>query len=443
VHLTNSWDLAYQKSIHLPGGNPYTVTAAFDELDFEYATLVAEKAMRSMAEQHVPPTPNNFHVWFKYTLGAPPVLKRAIDILIGNKRKFDAHTNRDIYESYVGSKAADEAVAYDVSQQLQAVMASARQFLTTAIADNRTQMAAINDVSERTEAGLDPKVLIESLMSELAKAATRATRLEASFVEKSRELDTIRDSLIKSEERAKTDTLTGLPNRRALEEFFRKTQLAALEQGEAVSALLIDIDHFKRFNDEFGHGVGDQVLRRANALSFGRDQLPTFDLGNSRSVISFGADFLIGVSTHSSIEVCQARLDGAMMQQVPGPARLHAFLVHEPQAFADGVDHRDRRGVMVDARLAPVLPHHRTQTDRFVAAKVHRMSVAEGLEFFVGQLGLGNKQPRGSAADQMGDAIACCHVFRRQAGSQIASKSIAGVRTKTHTRRSAPMAQPS
>ena len=237
------------------------MTAAFDELDFEYATSVAEKAMRSMAEQHVPPTPNNFHVWFKYTLGAPPVLKRAIDILIGNKRKFDAHTNRDIYESYVGSKAADEAVAYDVSQQLQAVMASARQFLTTAIADNRTQMAAINDVSERTEAGLDPKVLIESLMSELAKAATRATRLEASFVEKSRELDTIRDSLIKSEERAKTDTLTGLPNRRALEEFFRKTQLAALEQGEAVSALLIDIDHFKRFNDEFGHGVGDQVLR--------------------------------------------------------------------------------------------------------------------------------------------------------------------------------------
>ena len=67
-----------------------TVTAAFDELDFEYATSVAEKAMRSMAEQRVPPTPNNFHVWFKYALGTPPVLKRAIDILIGNKRKFDA-----------------------------------------------------------------------------------------------------------------------------------------------------------------------------------------------------------------------------------------------------------------------------------------------------------------------------------------------------------------
>jgi diguanylate cyclase len=309
VHLTNSWDLAYQKSIHLPGGNPYTVTAAFDELDFEYATSVAEKAMRSMAEQHVPPTPNNFHVWFKYTLGAPPVLKRAIDILIGNKRKFDAHTNRDIYESYVGSKAADEAVAYDVSQQLQAVMASARQFLTTAIADNRTQMAAINDVSERTEAGLDPKVLIESLMSELAKAATRATRLEASFVEKSRELDTIRDSLIKSEERAKTDTLTGLPNRRALEEFFRKTQLAALEQGEAISALLIDIDHFKRFNDEFGHGVGDQVLRlMARVL---RERVREIDLparygGEELIVVLPSADLAAGTVVAERIRRCIA-----------------------------------------------------------------------------------------------------------------------------------------
>src|SRR6266478_5622419 len=122
-------------------GTTNTVTASFDELDFEYASSIAEKAVRSMAEQRVPPTPNNFHVWFKYTLGAPPVLKRAIDILIGNKRKFDAQTNREIYESYVGSKASDEAVAYDVSQQLHSVMSSAKQFLTTAIADNRTQMA--------------------------------------------------------------------------------------------------------------------------------------------------------------------------------------------------------------------------------------------------------------------------------------------------------------
>ena len=275
------------------------MTASFDELDFEYATSVAETAMRSMAEQRVPPTPNNFHVWFNYVLGTPPVLKRAIDILIGNKRKFDAGTNREIYSNYIGSKAADEAVAYNVSQQLHSVMTSARQFLTTAIADNRTQMAVINDVSERTEAGLDPKMLIESLMSELAKAATRASKLEAGFMEKSRELDTIRDSLSKSEERAKTDTLTGLPNRRALEEFFRKVQLAAMERGEAVSVLLIDIDHFKRFNDEFGHGVGDQVLRlMAKVL---REGVREIDLP-----ARYGGEELIAVLPNADLAVCTA-----------------------------------------------------------------------------------------------------------------------------------------
>jgi diguanylate cyclase len=300
VGLTNSWEPAYEKSIDSSGKETaHTVTAAFDELDFEYATSVAEQAVRSMAEQRVPPTPNNFHVWFKYTLGTPPVLKRAIDILIGNKRKFDAQTNREIYESYIGSKASDEAVAYDVSQQLHSVMTSAKQFLNAAIADNRTQMAAINDVSERSEAGVDPKLLIESLMGELAKAATRATKLEVSFMEKSRELDTIRDSLTKSEQRAKTDTLTGLPNRRALEEFFRNAQIAAMEQGDDVSALLIDIDHFKRFNDEFGHGVGDQVLRlMAKVL---REQVREIDLP-----ARYGGEELIVVLPTADLATCTA-----------------------------------------------------------------------------------------------------------------------------------------
>src|SRR4029079_9553381 len=159
---------APEKSSVSLGRTANTVTAAFDELDFEYATSIAEKAMRSMAEQRVPPTPNNFHVWFNYTLGTPPVLKRAIDILIGNKRKFDARINREIYQSYIGTKASDEAVAYEVSQQLHSVMAEAKQLLNSAINDNRTQMAALSEVSERSEAGVDPKQLVDSLMGELA-----------------------------------------------------------------------------------------------------------------------------------------------------------------------------------------------------------------------------------------------------------------------------------
>src|SRR5260370_36763421 len=93
--------------------------------------------------------------------------------------------------------------------------------------------------------------------------------------ETSRQLDTIRESLNKAEQRANTDTLTGLPNRRAFGEFLCTSQISAMKSGEPLSLLMIDIDRFKQFNDSFGRGVGHQVLRlMANGL---RDRLRRYD----------------------------------------------------------------------------------------------------------------------------------------------------------------------
>ncbi len=263
---------------------------------------LAETAMRAVTGQRVPPTPQNFHVWFKYALGTPVELKRTIDILIANKRKFDPATNRDLYLTYVGSKGADDAVNHQVSQQLHSVLASAQQFLNEAIADNRTQIAAINEVADRSQAGVDPRLLVKTLMTELGKAATRAAKLEAQFVEKSRELDVIRESLSQSEARARTDALTGLPNRHALVEFFRAAQTAAMEQGKPLSVLLIDIDHFKRFNDNFGHGVGDQVLRLvAKALQAG--------VRENDLAARYGGEELIAVLPSADLATCTAIAD--------------------------------------------------------------------------------------------------------------------------------------
>jgi diguanylate cyclase len=267
--------------------------SAIDKLDCEYATTVAEEAMRVMVKQRVPPTPKNFHVWFKYALGTSADLKRTINILIGNKRKFDAATNDELFRTYIGPQVVSTEMALNnASEQLHEVLASAKQFLERAVADNQEQIRAINDVADRTETD-DPKLLIESLIRELTKATARATELEAGFSEKSRELDAIRDSLDKSEQRAKTDMLTGLPNRHALDEFLRAAQIESMEKGTPLGALLIDIDHFKKFNDDFGHGVGDQVLRLvATAL---RERIREIDLparygGEEMIVVLPGAD---------------------------------------------------------------------------------------------------------------------------------------------------------
>jgi diguanylate cyclase len=270
---------------------------SFDDPDHDYAVSVAERAMRGMAEQRIPPTPNNFAVWFHYFAASHDDLRNAIDLLIDHNRPFDARTSQDLFETYVQPDAG--AVASETSERLHALMGAAKEFLTTAIADNHSQMQVISEVADQGKAGVDPKALVAQLMNELARSATRATRLEAGFAEKTRELDVIRDSLSKSEERARTDTLTGLANRRALDEFLRKAQATA-EWGEPLSVLMLDIDHFKTFNDNFGHGVGDQVLRlmakvlrekvRAQDLSarYGGEELiavlPDADLATSAEI---------------------------------------------------------------------------------------------------------------------------------------------------------------
>ncbi|HTN15201.1 MAG TPA: sensor domain-containing diguanylate cyclase [Sphingomonadaceae bacterium] len=62
------------------------------------------------------------------------------------------------------------------------------------------------------------------------------------------------------------DTLTGLGNRRSFDEAFREVQDREKRHGEQAALLAIDIDHFKRINDQFGHGVGDEVLRAISGI---------------------------------------------------------------------------------------------------------------------------------------------------------------------------------
>lgn len=58
-----------------------------------------------------------------------------------------------------------------------------------------------------------------------------------------------------------TDTLTGLPNRRRFEEALASATQHARSSGAPLSLLVVDADHFKRYNDRYGHAVGDEVLK--------------------------------------------------------------------------------------------------------------------------------------------------------------------------------------
>ena len=111
------------------------MSSPYDEIDFDYATTIADRANRLMSQHGVPPTPDNFSVWFYYAIGGSLTLKKTIDVLIANKRKFDSVVNRDLYVTYV-KPYSDPGLAEDFPEQVHAVIASAQEFLATAISDN-------------------------------------------------------------------------------------------------------------------------------------------------------------------------------------------------------------------------------------------------------------------------------------------------------------------
>jgi diguanylate cyclase (GGDEF)-like protein len=75
-------------------------------------------------------------------------------------------------------------------------------------------------------------------------------------------------NLAVAEVRAATDSLTGLPNKRAFADTFKRMMAQALRESKPLSLLVLDLDHFKQINDRYGHPIGDQALANVgHALS--------------------------------------------------------------------------------------------------------------------------------------------------------------------------------
>ncbi len=268
--------------------------STFNEIDFDYATSTADRANRLMVQHGVPPTPDNFSVWFYYVSGGSLTLKKTIDILIANKRKFNSATNRDLYITYVNPHSSTSG---DFPEQLRGVIDSAKDFLATAISDNRTQMETLGEVSSQCKPTADPRPIIEMLVKELSHATTRSSALEANFLQTTKDLDEIKDSLKQAEQHSNTDALTGLANRRSLEAFLRSAQITAMEAGTPLSILMIDIDHFKSFNDSYGHQVGDQVLRLVGKVL--AESVRDCDLA-----ARYGGEELMAILPGAALEAC-------------------------------------------------------------------------------------------------------------------------------------------
>jgi diguanylate cyclase (GGDEF)-like protein len=101
------------------------------------------------------------------------------------------------------------------------------------------------------------------------------------------------------EHSSRTDPLTGLYNRRWLDEALENLWQRTSQNGEPFSLLMLDVDHFKRYNDTYGHSAGDRVLHTVATTI--RAQLRTTD-----SAVRYGGEEFVVLMPHQGADSAQA-----------------------------------------------------------------------------------------------------------------------------------------
>ncbi|MGA9658144.1 MAG: GGDEF domain-containing protein [Asticcacaulis sp.] len=225
------------------------------------AYALAGEALRLMQEHGVWPTPLNYELWL-YVAGDPDcALAQEIKRLVDAGETITEDVSESLASKFVSRLKLNDEVR-DAGLKLTRELASITEVIVDAQKAQKTYGETLEGARE-TMSAIDAaalKGLIDSLADATTVVMDHHSVLETRLSNSSREVNRLRKHLDQVRMEAMTDALTNLANRKSFDE-----SLDAHCDGDDVSSPLtlavIDIDHFKRFNDTWGHQTGDQVLR--------------------------------------------------------------------------------------------------------------------------------------------------------------------------------------
>jgi len=229
----------------------------------DQALQYGRDTLEQLTKRNIPATPDNYAVWYTHISGRAPDLSRMIAILDDNGQDFSEVVCTDLFNKFFTS-GIDEVTLHEttdrIENELQRILgyvgeagAGAAEYGNT-LASAKGDILGSKDVTSLTSA-------VTKVLKETRKMEQINQALEGKLTTSTDEIGQLRDDLEDMRKEALTDALTGIANRKLFDMELRVQTRDAMESGEKLSLLMLDIDHFKKFNDSFGHQTGDQVLK--------------------------------------------------------------------------------------------------------------------------------------------------------------------------------------
>ncbi len=225
--------------------------------------LCANRALVRMREQGLQPVPHNFEMWYAYYAQSNLDVVRAIDSMGADPQALTDQRCGAIHQEFL-SNAHEGEVARQATATIQATMDGFSSRLAQAKTATGRYRGALEEAAHtlsHTDSVLAMRTTLQSVLDSTGDMIAHNHQLAAELERSAQAMQQLQGEFEQVRKQSLTDGLTALPNRKAFDAELQRLWQEADAQGAAFCMLMVDIDHFKAFNDTFGHQVGDEVLR--------------------------------------------------------------------------------------------------------------------------------------------------------------------------------------
>lgn len=283
---------------------------ADDQDNLIKAQKIFERISQVFNEQDIMPSPLNYQVWYEYFKGDKPKFRQEMDSILNDPFGYNDRTGRRLFNEHL----KDEKPTSDLDRVFKRLLDAMIKKLSSWTDKLASQNQQLDDYALRlSEPNIDPeklKNITDSILHTTQDLRHSSQDVQQDLVQASLEIQALREQLIEARAQSMKDELTELGNRKAFNIRLEELAEEFAEHPDQLHLILIDIDHFKSFNDRYGHLVGDSVLRYfANLL---RDkQRP------KNTLCRYGGEefaILMNDSTLAQAQDCAERLRSALKQ---------------------------------------------------------------------------------------------------------------------------------